>query len=86
MAGLSLIVFPALGAIGVVKYLCTPIEKRTDASKKYFKRYILGFILMWIGFELKGEVPPIILVVMILGGFYLWFFSGVSLFSEDTRK
>ena len=33
MAGLSLIVFPALGAIGVVKYLYTPIEKRTDASK-----------------------------------------------------
>ncbi len=86
MAGLSLIVFPALGAIGVVKYLSTPIEKRTDASKKYFKRYILGFFLMWIGFELKGEVPPIILVVMILGGFYLWFFSGVSLFSEDAKK
>jgi hypothetical protein len=86
MAGLSLIVFPAIGAIGVIKYLGTPAEKRTEAAKKYFKRYALGFILMWFGFELKGELPPMILVVMTLGGFYLWFFSGVSLFSEDAKK
>ena len=86
MAGLSLVVFPVIGIIGVIKHLSTPREKRTDKANTYFKRYFLGVILAWVGCELKGQTNPMIVVVMVLGGFYLVLFSGVFLFGEDPKQ
>ena len=83
MAGLSLIVFPMLGVIGVVKHLSTPSNKRTEKANIYFKRYLLGVALTWAGFEFKGQIDPIIVYVVALAGIYLCLFSGISLFSED---
>lgn len=86
MAGLSLIVFPVLGFIGVAKHLSTPSNKRTEKSTTYFKRYLLGIFLTWIGFEFKGQLDPIIVSVVALVGIYLCLFNGIWLFGEDPIK
>jgi hypothetical protein len=86
MAGLSLIVFPVLGVIGVVKHLSTPNDKRTEKANTYFKRYLLGVALTWAGFELNGQIDSTIVFVMLIAGIYMCLFSGISLFSEDPIK
>ncbi len=86
MAGLSMVVFPVLGVIGVVKHLSLPSEKRTDEANTYFSRYILGLFLSWIGFEIRREVDALISTIVILAGIYLCLFNGVWLFAEKPKS
>jgi hypothetical protein len=86
MAGLSLIVFPTLIAIGVAKHLSTPYENRTEESKKNFRKFIFGICLAWVGFEIMGQVEALISTVITLAGIYLCLFSGLNLFSSDEPK
>jgi hypothetical protein len=86
MAGLSLVVFPALVAIGVVKHLATPAEKRTEEANKYFKKFIAGVLMAWVGFGTMGEIDKIISVLLALGGIYLSLFSGLNLFASDPKR
>ena len=86
MAGLSLIVFPVLGVIGVAKHLSTPSDMRTDKANTFFKRYVLGVGLTWLGFEIIGQVDPIIASIVTLSGIYLCLFNGIWLFAEDPKS
>lgn len=86
MAGLSLIVFPVLGVIGVAMHLSTPSDMRTDKANTFLKRYVLGVGLTWLGFEITGQVDPILATIVTLSGIYLCLFNGIWLFTEDPKS
>ena len=86
MSGLCLIVFPALGLIGVLRYIAMPEEKRSPKAKKCFTIYLVGLALTWIGFDFKGEIEPIFNAVVLMAGVYLSLFYGVFLFGATGNN
>lgn len=83
--GLSLIVFPILIAIGVVRYIHTSPSKRTELSKKYFLRFVVGVLSVFFGVLLVDIFEPLISFLLILFGFYLALFSGMDLTSQNPQ-
>lgn len=87
---LSGIVFPIICVIGVMKYLGTPREKRSDDQNKYFFRFIIGLLTVWFSIEYidpkSQNIDKYIIGFIGLFGFYLSLFYGVNLFSTNSKK
>ena len=84
--GFSLIVFTVLIAIGFYRYINTPESLRTDLSKKYFLKFILGTISLCLGILLFDIVDRLITFLLVMFGFYGALFNGINLFAENPNK
>lgn len=83
--GLGLIVFSVAIAIAVYRYINTPATQRTELAKKYFFRFSIGLLALFLGVVLIDVVDKLIAVILILLGFYLALFSGMDLTTESQK-